>query len=158
MRHILIGGAQEAAPDRDPEVEVEALLGQLLEISVRLSGALRVEDPPADANHCSELVAEILRFRKYRNKAFGDDLFGEPAWDILLELYTAARTGRRLSVSGACYVSGVPQSTALRWITRLERDGHIVRINDPFDGRRSWLALSEESERKMDDLLSRMAA
>jgi DNA-binding MarR family transcriptional regulator len=130
---------------------------QLHELSTKVSSALRREQPnEVDASSHSRLVEDILRFRKQRNKAFGGDLFGEPAWDILLELYTARRTDRRLSVSGACYASGVPLTTALRWISRLQRDGWITRIDDPHDKRRCWLDLSEEAETKMRDLLSRM--
>src|SRR5438067_13561168 len=48
------------------------------------------------------LVQEILRSRRQREKIFGDELFGEPAWDILLELFSAELAQRKLSVSGAC--------------------------------------------------------
>lgn len=145
--------------EQNPEADLEQLLDQLHGLTTRLSSALRTQAPDGlEASSRSRLVADILRFRRQRDKTFGGQLFGEPAWDILLELYTAGKSGRKLSVSGACYVSGVPLSTALRWISRLERDGWIVRVDDPFDKRRSWLKMSDEAEAKMCELLSRMAA
>jgi DNA-binding MarR family transcriptional regulator len=141
------------------------LLIQLHELSTKLCSALQPQEPDSfeepdslDRPGCHRLVADILRVRRQRNKVFGTDLFGDPAWDILLELYASERTGRRLSISGACYASGVPSTTALRWISRLERGGWIRRIGDPLDRRRSWLMLTEGSEKKMSELLSRMAA
>lgn len=96
--------------------------------------------------------------RRTRDKFFGHGLFGEPAWDILLELYAAKGTGRKVSVSGACYATGVPLSTALRWIVRLEKCGWVRRFNDPLDKRRAWLTLSDEADIKMGECLSRMGA
>jgi DNA-binding MarR family transcriptional regulator len=142
-----------------PAAGVEELLAQLHELSTKLASVLRPSELQGTNLPCSlQLVEDVLRFRKQRNRTFGGALFGEPAWDILLELYTVGRTGRQLSVSGACYSSGVPVSTALRWISRLEKEGWIVRIDDPSDARRSWLKLSNDADQKMDDFFSRMAA
>jgi DNA-binding MarR family transcriptional regulator len=103
------------------------------------------------------LVQEILRSRRQRETIFGDELFGEPAWDILLELFSAELAQRKLSVSGACYASAVPHTTALRWVGKLEHDGWIERINDPYDGRRSWLSLTNQGSDKMRWFLSNLA-
>jgi hypothetical protein len=61
------------------------------------------------------------------------ELLGEPAWDILLQLFIAACEGRRLSIAAACSGAGVPQSTALRWIAILESRDVVVREDDPRD-------------------------
>lgn len=139
--------------------EFEELIGQLHELGVRLARAVRL----ADSDRIDEPVlrkrgANIVRMRRTRDKFFGRDLFGEPAWDILLELYAAKGTGRKVSVSGACYATGVPLSTALRWIVRLEKCGWIRRFNDPLDKRRAWLTLSDEADIKMGEFLTRMGA
>lgn len=137
---------------------VDHLLGELEALSTRLCGALRVPRAISiDEQTLHSQVANVLRLRRQRNKLFGGELFGEPAWDILLELYAAEGTGRKLSVSGACYVSGVPSSTALRWILRLEKDGWIKRAGDPLDKRRTWLTLCDHAEKKMREFLSLMA-
>ena len=142
-----------------PDNDIDDLLGQLRELNARLYGALR--RPRSDSGDDPKLyrVADnILRLRRQRNSLLGGDLFGEPAWDMLLELYAAEGSGRRLSVSGACHVSGVPLSTALRWITRLEKDGWIRRAEDPQDKRRSWLELCDGAEKKIHQFLTVMAA
>lgn len=87
-------------------------------------------------------VAAIYRARRLREKYLPGDLFGEPAWDILLDLYVSAAMNRTTSVSSVCLAAHVPQTTALRWITMLERRGLVVRSGDPTDNRRKLLQLS----------------
>ncbi|QIK78860.1 hypothetical protein G7077_08090 [Sphingomonas piscis] len=69
---------------------------------------------------------------------------------MLLELYSAHLGQRRLSVSSLCGGSGVPPTTALRWITTLEKQRLIARRNDPMDGRRVFVELSFSGVEAMD--------
>lgn len=67
------------------------------------------------------LAERLLRLRARRNEMIGHALFRDPAWDMLLDLYSAHESGDRLSVSALCYASGVPPTTALRHLERLEK-------------------------------------
>lgn len=160
MRHTLIGQSETQLLQENIVTEhaVDELLGQLRDLATKISSVLQSDDAANDTDEPSRyyLVSDILRFRRQRDKMFGGNMFGEPAWDILLELFASERTGRKLSVSGACYASGVPLTTALRWIARLESQGWIRRVGDCSDKRRSWLVLTEGTEHKMYELLSRM--
>ena len=78
------------------------------------------------------------------------DLLGEPCWDILLDLTAAALARRPISVTSACIASGVPQSTALRWINALEQNGLIERCPDPIDKRRTNVAITAEGLATME--------
>jgi DNA-binding MarR family transcriptional regulator len=98
-------------------------------------------DPPNRPNEHS--VRAILKARRDREKYFSADLFADPAWDMLLELYATALGQRRISVSSLCMGSGVPATTALRWITALEKRQLIIRRDDPLDGRRVFVELSQ---------------
>lgn len=90
-----------------------------------------------------ELARQTYEDRRRRIKIFrSDDLFGEPAWDILLDLFIAAKERRRVSVTSACIGSAVPSTTALRWIALLEKQGLLVREADPGDARRVYVKLS----------------
>ena len=92
-----------------------------------------------------ERVLRQIRLRALRSKCFGDDLFVDPAWDILLDLYSAYLGGRRISVSSACIASQAPTTTGLRWITVLESRGMIERKRDSCDGRRVYVSLTEKA-------------
>jgi len=89
-------------------------------------------------------AVEVYRSRRRRDAAFGADadLFGEPAWDILLDLLDADAHGRRISVTSASLASSVPATTGLRMIAILEERGLVVRTDDPLDRRRSYLSLT----------------
>lgn len=82
--------------------------------------------------------------RRSRAKLFKDDsLFGEPAWDILLDLYIADLKEIKLSITDACIGSAVPSTTALRWITILQQADLLTRQGDTRDARRAYLSLTE---------------
>ena len=92
-------------------------------------------------------VADVRRLiieRKNRGKMFPQHLFADPAWDMLLELYAAELAQLRLSTSTLCGAATVPQTTALRWINTLEKEGLVSRRSDPTDRRRFFIRLSSE--------------
>jgi DNA-binding MarR family transcriptional regulator len=80
--------------------------------------------------------------RRRRSKYFASELFSDPAWDMLLELYAAELEQRRISTTGLSYAAGVPLTTGLRWIDVFIREGLIAKRCDPLDGRRVYIGLS----------------
>jgi hypothetical protein len=136
--------------------EIGKLLDQLELLRSSLSAALgpSKEQGSVDEVVLERLAKKILRVRGRRSRIFGGGLFCDPAWDILLELYVAERSNRKLSVSGASYASAAPHTTGLRWVQRLEKDGLVRRMNDPTDLRRSWLVLTDEGSTKMRQILA----
>ncbi|MCW1429932.1 winged helix DNA-binding protein [Novosphingobium sp. JCM 18896] len=84
--------------------------------------------------------------RRVRDAVFADaTLFGEPAWDMLLDLLAAQGSKKRISVTSACLASNVPLTTALRWITVLEGKGLVEREEDEMDARRTFLKLTRKA-------------
>lgn len=77
-------------------------------------------------------------------------IFVDPAWDMLLDLFAARAEKSNISVSSACVASGVPASTALRWLSELERLGLVIRTRDERDGRRSFVRISDEAAIEME--------
>lgn len=98
-----------------------------------------------------------IRARACRDQAFGDDLFFDPAWSILLELYVHHRQRTATSITSLCLATKVPPSTGLRWVALLEKRGLVVREADPFDKRKSYARLTADAidrvERALDDAM-----
>lgn len=95
----------------------------------------------------------LLRLRRQREAFLGLDLFGEPAWDILLDLFVAHEEGVLVSTSSLCIAAAVPSSTAFRWIEKLTKKGVLIQNEDPSDGRRTWITLTNVYLDKMRQLL-----
>ena len=90
------------------------------------------------------LARKTYAMRRKRAAIFGNaDLFGEPAWDIMLDLFIAHGDGKQVSVSSACIGSAAPATTGLRWLAVLADEGLILRESDPQDQRRVLVRLSD---------------
>ena len=112
--------------------------------------------PDNERRQLGKLAAALHRERGRRAEFFGDGLFGEPAWDILLDLFAAARAQEVRSIKSVCLSSHVPEATALRYIDLLAAQGLVERKLDRTDRRRKYLSLTPLGERKMRDFLASM--
>lgn len=117
---------------------------------------------PEKAVRLREFYARLARAhyeqRRRRNSVFGNaELFGEPAWDILLDLYVAHAKGEPVSVSSACIGSAAPPTTGLRWLGVLAEQGLTLREHDPNDQRRVLVRLTERGLDAMDAYFATIA-
>lgn len=110
-------------------------------------------EPSAGAVRCAR---RLLAGRRLRNRTFGEDLFGEPAWEMLLILFIAHDERRHVTVSDLCAEVPVPTTTAHRWMLTLLGKKLLIRVDDPGDGRRSHVYLAHDTLEKMRSLLGQM--
>lgn len=113
--------------------------------------------PAAGSETALEMARKLYRDRQRRSQHFGADLFGEPAWDMLLDLYIAACEKRQVSTTSACIGANVPVATGLRWLQVLETRGLVSRKADASDARRVWIALTPTARRDMSAYFAGMA-
>jgi CheY-like chemotaxis protein len=84
--------------------------------------------------------------------------FDDVAWNVLLELARAEKSGQRLSVSALCVsIENVSSTTALRRVQDLVKAGHITRLPDPADARRDFVMLGLSTQATLDQYLERVA-
>ena len=95
-----------------------------------------------------------IQARSSRKKFIDADLIGEPAWDMLLDLFVQTVAGRRVSVTSLCIASNGPPTTALRYIGELQNRGLLLREKSKFDNRTSYLSLSDDAFRQIGGYLS----
>lgn len=90
------------------------------------------------------------RRRKLRQQVIGmPSLFGEPAWEMLTDLFIHECEGKRVATSSLCIASGAPVTTALRLLNRLSDSGMVRRRRDKKDARRQFVELAPDVRRKM---------
>jgi DNA-binding MarR family transcriptional regulator len=106
----------------------------------------------------SETVRQVIRARRLRANFFESDLFADPAWDMLLDLFQAEISQLRVPVSSLCIAAAVPPTTALRWIKTMTDKGIFVRRSDPRDARRVFVELSEDASIAMRRYFSEMTS
>ena len=99
--------------------------------------------PPEQPSYVERAVA-LYDQRRLRQRLFGypDGLFQEPAWDMLLHLFIQQERGERVPISNLSSASCVPQTTALRWIKVLEREGLARCWQSKSDARVRYVGLT----------------
>jgi DNA-binding MarR family transcriptional regulator len=146
--------------DAEPRAEnvtgpLQAIVRKLAEVEMELSAQLRPRSPDDSLHALSrggsegQFARQLIKERRKREQYFDAELFGEPAWDILLDLFAAEQEGRNVGVSSLCLAAAVPPTTALRWIKSMTTRGLLVRQADPKDGRRIFVALSPAAKARM---------
>jgi len=136
------------SPDRKAEHllelsnEVNRIAGTLARLSVDSNEGATPEAPSGTSEVSAERVRDVLRARRLRSRFFPEDLFADPAWDMLLDLLYAELSHHRVAVSSLCVAAAVPPTTALRWLNTLVKHGLAVRREDPHDGRRVFVQLA----------------
>jgi CheY-like chemotaxis protein/DNA-binding MarR family transcriptional regulator len=88
-------------------------------------------------------LGELKTMRRLRSQYFPAELFSDPCWEMLLDLYDAALAGAEVTVTSLGAASGVPQTTALRRMETLQAHHLIVRTEDKADKRRTIIKLSD---------------
>ena len=99
-------------------------------------------------------VRLVSNLRRKRQEILPGKLLGDPTWDILLQLYATHLDGGRMSISRLTRSARVALTTVLRRLAALEERGLVTRTNDPFDGRRVYVALSFAGAEAMDRCFS----
>ena len=104
------------------------------------------------------LIRRIIRQRQLRARFFDGDLFADPAWDMLLDLTAARAEHSRVSVTSLCIASGVPPTTALRWIGQMTEAGLLQRVEDETDRRRAFITLTDKAADGMARYFAELSA
>ncbi len=156
----------------DESDSIAASLRALAITMARLAERVETEaadNPPRKRAHSdvyliersSAMLASIARSeyeaRKSRRRFIDAELLGEPAWDILLDLFIHQAAGRQVSVTSSALASHAPVTTALRYFSALEECGLIRRLKSNTDARVTFLVLTVEGFRRVGSYLRERA-
>ena len=148
--------SREPASSRLQQLSDE--VGRIAQTLARLSNGpdaqgKTIERPQHDSTELpavsGDTVREVIRARRIRARFFDDELFADPAWDMLLDLLAAEIAQHRVPVSSLCIAAAVPATTALRWIKTMTDNGLFTRRADPHDGRRVFIELAPDASAGM---------
>ncbi len=141
----------DVAADRNAERlrQLSDEVGRIAATLARLSTGPSTVSLPVEATPATDLpplsaetIRAVIRARRLRTRHFPEELFADPAWDMLLDLLEAEISQLRVPVSSLCIAAAVPATTALRWLKTLVQQGIFIRRADPHDGRRVFVELA----------------
>jgi DNA-binding MarR family transcriptional regulator len=107
----------------------------------------------------ASLLARAQQARQLRSamsKLGPRDLFVDPAWDMMIELFIAAEQRRTLCVKDLILLSGESSTSALRRIDRLQASELIARQLDRADHRRIRVELTPRGRTAMAAMLEHL--
>lgn len=156
-------------PDRDKALEI---IGLAENIARHASDLVKHGDESRQVNadeinapqNCDDTIffkddllekcQRIYKLRREREQLFGKPgMFCDPAWDILLDLFIGYLRGDRISVTSVGIAACAPITTALRWLTILEKDGLVTREHDMTDRRRIFVTLTDPAIASMTKMM-----
>ena len=143
-----VASDQNAARLRQLSDEVSRIAATLARLSTGPQAQPRRAEPAQGADVpeiAAETVRAVIRARRLRARYFPEELFADPAWDMLLDLLQAELSHLRVPVSSLCIAAAVPATTALRWLKTMVQEKLFVRRADPHDGRRVFVELAPET-------------
>ncbi|MGB3723391.1 MAG: winged helix DNA-binding protein [Pacificimonas sp.] len=100
-------------------------------------------------------VKQLISLYEKRRKIFSETgIMGDPAWQILLDLYSREKLGLRTTIMSVIVASGATQTTGLRYVKELVRAGYLVRDENIEDKRSAFLSLSASATEKLETIIS----
>jgi hypothetical protein len=93
--------------------------------------------------------------RRRRDALFPDELFGEPAWDLLLAMFIARDKSQAMILCKAYKAAGVSDTTGRRLLDRMEEDGLITRRRAPRSRKMRIVELTDLAVAQLTDYLAR---
>lgn len=158
-----------AEPCPSPQLALDAIAGQFSAGQMRQLGAslMKLADALDDnwnpeevrstyhwlsqagrIERCSLQLSQVaVRMRlaaSRRRRHLSAEWFGEPAWEMLLELFIQFAGGARVSTKSLVIASGAPNTTGLRVIDRLEEAGLVERSPSQTDKRVTLVSLTRQ--------------
>jgi hypothetical protein len=132
---------------RDALARIEAATHEI-RLQIASEEQERPEEVPSDlplasSDEALACAKRLSRARRRRDAALPEaaDLFRDPAWDLLLDLFISGEERGEVSITSVCIGATVPGSTGLRHLTMLHERGLVSIRPDPDDRRRRYIRL-----------------
>lgn len=97
-----------------------------------------VSDQEQGLGQCEQRIME----RRSIGRHLGFNIFANPAWDMILDLYRSLLSGHEVSISSLALASNVPPTTARRSIAAMVKADLALYQPDPSDRRRIYVKIT----------------
>ncbi len=83
----------------------------------------------------------------------GNGLFTDSCWNMCLDIYICGLKDQPVTVSAIAHSSGIPMTTAMRYINVMVEQGLLQKSSNPADNRMVFVAVSQACQAKIEKLL-----
>jgi predicted Rossmann fold nucleotide-binding protein DprA/Smf involved in DNA uptake len=111
-----------------------------------------IERGAAKPGTAAARARQLYRQRRQRDEALGSALFGEPAWDLLLQLFVARAEQRPVSIMSVSIAAGLSRESVLAWVSRLEEHGLVERLGRDTSEQLMVVAITNDGFARMTRL------
>ena len=84
----------------------------------------------------------------------GNGLFADACWNMCLDIYICGLKEERVTVSAIAHSSGIPMTTAMRYINVMVDQNLIEKKPNPADNRMIFVSISADCQKKIEGLLA----
>lgn len=139
----------------EPDALVRSVKSALLVRALRAQstgdGATSSVAPATPAQRNKASLQSLRAVRRIRSRYFPSELFSDPCWEMLLDLYDCLLSGQNATVTSLAAASGATTTTAWRRLGALQAHGLIERAEDPEDKRRTIVRLTEAGRQAVEN-------
>ena len=83
----------------------------------------------------------------------GNGLFANSCWNMCLDIYICDLKDQRVTVSAIAHSSGIPMTTAMRYINVMVEQGLLTKTPNAADNRMIFVSVSTDCSEKIEELL-----
>ncbi len=101
---------------------------------------------------------ELLRWSRFKANTLGlnSGLFADSCWNMCLDVYICDLKEEKITVSSIAHSSGIPMTTAMRYINVMAEDGLLEKSPNPMDNRMVFIATTISGKDKISAILSEL--
>lgn len=134
---------------------LELLDKQIADSSNRVSEDQLVVNEDLSRLDLIDRAMKYLQWGRYKSQLLdtGNGLFADSCWNMCLDIYICDLKGERVAVSAIAHSSGIPMTTAMRYINVMVEQGLIEKTPNPADNRMVFVSATLDCTNKIKKLL-----
>lgn len=135
-----------------------------------LSALITVSDKPVFADNMTasdemdsagliDRAEMMLRWSRLKASMLnmGAGLFADSCWNMCLDIYICDLKDEKITVSSIAHSSGIPMTTAMRYINVMAEEGLLEKSPNPSDNRMIFISTSTFCKDKISLILQSMS-
>lgn len=111
----------------------------------------------------TQLIAraeQLLAWSRFKAKtlSLGSGLFADSCWNMCLDIYICDLKEEQITVSSIAHSSGIPMTTAMRYINVMAEELLLEKTPNPSDHRMIFVSTSAACKEKISAILANFSA